>query len=134
MKSILKFVFISVFSSVLMMSCNSEEDAEPIQISKIKVDSISIVNDTMDVNSVQSIKTFSTYTNSCHYFYGYDYQSPTGLEREVTAYQYSINGNCNQATYVGERKFNFNPQVKGTYTFKFWKGDNDWITQNIVVE
>lgn len=135
MKTILKLSTLAIFFGLVFTSCGFDDDVStPIQVSKLKIDSISIINDTMDVNSVQSIKTYSTYANSCNHFYGYDYQNLNNLEREITAYQYSTEENCNQSTYVGENMINFNPQQTGTFTLKFWKGDNDWITQNIVVQ
>ena len=95
-------------------------------------------NDEDEIQNVESIKTYSTYPSACEDFFGYDYIR-NGLERNVVAYSYTINGTCTQATRVGVNGFNFRPEEKGIYTFKFWKGkdssnQNIWIEKTIVVE
>lgn len=135
MKHILKTsIFIIVLAGVFT-SCKDDDDYETIEFTdKVKVDSVRIVNDTMDVLSVQSIRTYSTYASKCQGFYGYDYVHSGNFSRDVTAYQYHTNGSCTQANYVSANQINFSPQQVGTYTFRFWKGDNTWITKTIVVK
>jgi len=91
------------------------------------------VSDTMSVFSVQSIRTYSKYQSKCQGFYGYDYIHSEETERDITAYQYFTNGTCPQVEYSAANQINFRPQKKGVYTFRFWTGDNTWITKNIVV-
>ena len=79
-----------------------------------------------------------TYKTQHDDFFGYDYIR-NGLERNVIAYSYTINGTCTQATRVGVNGFNFRPEEKGIYTFKFWNGkDNSnkdiWIEKTVVVQ
>ncbi|MGR3857956.1 MULTISPECIES: hypothetical protein [Chryseobacterium] len=119
---------------VLLVSCNDDDYHTIESIDKIKIDSVKIVNDTMDVYAIQSIKTYSTYPSHCEGFYGYDYVYNNNLERTVTSYKYITNGPCTQGKYVGANQINFSPQSKGTYTFKFWNGGNNWITKTIVVK
>lgn len=134
MKKLLNIGFSVFVLSVLLVSCNDDDYHTIESIDKIKIDSVKIVNDTMDVYAIQSIKTYSTYPSHCEGFYGYDYIYSNNLERTVTSYKYITNGHCTQGKYVGANQINFSPQSKGTYTFKFWNGGNNWITKTIVVE
>jgi len=120
MKKLLNIGFSVLLFGGLLVSCNDDDYHTIESIDKIKIDSVKIVNDTMDVFAIQSIKTYSTYPSHCDGFYGYDYIYNTNLERTVTSYKYITNGPCTQR--------------KGTYTFKFWNGGNNWITKTIVVE
>jgi hypothetical protein len=137
------FFSISIFATLtaLLTSCDSHRDnySEIKSTDRLVIDSVQINSDTMTVNSVQSIRTFSHYTSSCQGFYGYDYQKDN-LTRNVTAYQYMTNGNqCSAIDKTYYSQFNFQPQTSGTYTFNFWNGiapaDGDsYITKTIVVK
>jgi len=135
MRNFFHFGFSAFFLGLFFISCNDDDDYQTIEsVDKIKIDSVKIVNDTMDVFSVQSIKTYSTYPSHCEGFYGYDYIRNNNLTRTVTSYKYTTSGPCTQASYVSANQINFSPQQVGTYTFKFWNGGNSWITKTIVVE
>lgn len=135
MRNFFHFGFSAFFLGLFFISCNDDDDYQTIEsVDKIKIDSVKIVNDTMDVFSIQSIKTYSTYPSHCEGFYGYDYIRNNNLTRTVTSYKYTTSGPCTQASYVSANQINFSPQQVGTYTFKFWNGGNSWITKTIVVE
>lgn len=139
MKKIVNLILMASIIGFFLISCDRNDDENVIQsVDAIKIDSVKIAQYTMDVFTVQTIKTYSTYSDGCHGFYGYDYRR-NDFTRNVTAYQYKVNGNCTQATYVGTNGFNFRPEEKGTYTFKFWGGKDSnnadiWIEKTIVVE
>ena len=138
MKKLINSVFLATAMGLLFTSCDRNDDNEIKSVDLVKIDSVKIAQDTMDIYTVQTIKTYSTYTDGCHGFYGYDY-ARNGLTRNVAAYQYSIKGNCTQAKRVGVNGFNFRPEEKGSYTFKFWNGkDNSnkdiWIEKTVVVQ
>lgn len=135
MKKFFHIGFSTLILGLFFTSCNDDDDYQTIEsIDKIKIDSVKIVNDTMDVFNVQSIKTFSTYPSHCEGFYGYDYIHNDSSSRTVTAYKYITNGPCTQDSYTAASQINFSPQHVGTYTFKFWNGANNYITKTIVVE
>ncbi|MCW3162197.1 hypothetical protein [Chryseobacterium oryctis] len=135
MKKYINIGFSAIVLGLFLTSCNDDEGYETIQsIAKVKIDSVKIINDTMDVFTVQSIKTYSNYSSQCQGFYGYDYIYGDNLTRTVTSYKYLTDGNCAQNNHVVASQINFSPQQIGTYTFKFWNGDNNWITKTIVVE
>lgn len=134
MKKFLNLTCCALFLGLFLISCNDDDYHTIEAIDKIKIDSVKVTNDTMSVFSVQHIRTYSTYPSHCQGFYAYDYIYQTNLERTVTAYKYITNGPCAQGSYTGKSQINFSPQKKGIYTFKFWNGDNSWITKTIVVE
>lgn len=135
MKSFLKISFAAISLGLFFTSCKDDDDYETIEsVDKIKIDSVAIVNDTMSVFEVQSIRTYSTYTSGCKGFYGYDYAHSGDFSRDITAYQFTTNGVCQQQTHKSANQINFSPRKTGTYTFKFWTGNNNWITKTIVVE
>lgn len=134
MKKLLNIGFSVLFLGLVSVSCEDDDYQTVESIAKIRIDSVKIMQDTMDVNSIQSIKTYSTYPSHCEGFYGYDYIHDNNLERSVTAYKYTREGPCLQTVHVGASQINFSPRQTGTYTFKFWNGGSSWITKTIVVE
>lgn len=120
---------------LFLISCQDDDDYQTIESAdKIKIDSVKIVNDTMDVYGIQSIRTYSTYPSHCEGFYGYDYVYNDDVTRTVTAYKYIASGPCTDGSYTAASQINFSPKHTGSYTFKFWNGGNSWITKTIVVE
>ena len=121
MKNLIK---ISLFALPILLgiySCDNNRDNydEIESISPFKIDSVKIAQPEMDVFTVQTIKTYSTYPNGCTGFYDYNYEKDD-LDRYVTTYAYKLkNATCTQATRVGTNGINFRPEVRGTYTFKF---------------
>lgn len=124
-----------IFSFV---SCNDRLDGDEItNIDAVKIDSMKIELDTMNIFAIQSIKTYSNYTQNCEGFYGYDYLYTGSFERKVISYKFKTATNCgDEITRVSQ--INFRPQVAGTYVFKFYtgkdaSGENIFIEKNIEV-
>lgn len=135
MKSLLKITWALILAGGAIISCNENEEYDTItSTDKVAIDSVKIESDTMSVFAIQSLKTYSTYTSKCTGFYGYDYVHAPNRSREVTAYQYHTNTECSTGKYVSHNQINFSPQAAGTYTFKFWSSNNNWIIKTIVVE
>ena len=91
----------------------------------------------MDIYSVQSIKTYSTYSANCEGFYGYDYLHTDQFDREVIPYKFKTDANCGEmvpkASWI-----NFQPQKVGIYHFKFYggkdaAGETIWLEEIIEV-
>ena len=138
MKTIFKFS-LPVFIVLSLISCNERLEGDEIQHTEpVKIDSVKIAQDTMDIYSIQTIKTFSQYNTQCEGFYGYDYQHTAPLQRKVISYKFKTSASCGEiATRTSQ--INFRPQQKGTYIFKFWTGKNtdgtdQWLEQSVVVE
>jgi hypothetical protein len=96
MKNFLNLGFSALLLGFFLVSCNDDDYDTVESVDKIKIDSVKIANDTMNVFAIQSIKTYSTYPSQCEGFYGYDYIYNNNLERTVTAYKYITNGPCAQ--------------------------------------
>ena len=138
MKNIIKFS-LSVFMVVLLINCNDRNNENFVQsVGRVKIDSVKVVQDSMAVFSIQTIKTYSNFANNCEGFYGYDYIHTNQLVRSVSAFKFKTATECGEevarASYI-----NFQPQVPGIYTFKFWNGtnatgENLWIEKTIKVK
>ncbi len=116
-----------------LFSCNREETSEYItEVAQLKVDSILVPQDTIAINSIQTLRTYFTLQQSCEGLYNIDYQSESGLIRNITPYKYKTNITCGDAT-AGHSDISFTSKEAGTYTLKFYSGENTWITKNIVV-
>ena len=138
MKKILNLA-IPALAVVFLAACNDKDDniEEITSIAAVKIDSVRFAKDTMQTFSSQTVHTFSNYTQGCEGFYNYNYQSD-GFDRYVTAIKAKTNGTCG-TDVVGSTHFEFQPQVAGTYIFKFWQGkdaadNNIWLEKTIVVE
>lgn len=122
MKTHTVLVFVFIFSLVLVFSCLDNDVQyiqQPIAVERIKIDSVQMAS-SMLLGQTAVIKTFSTYNNGCHKFYGYRVDRQ-GYTRKVTAFSYYTAGPCTQATYVGASTINFRPVSPGTYIFKFYQ-------------
>lgn len=122
-----------------LASCNDRlEGDEILSTEPVKIDSVKIAQDTMDIYTTQTIKTYSKYSTNCEGFYGYDYQHVAPFERKVISYKFKTSVSCGEvATRISQ--INFRPQETGTYFFRFWNGKdtagaNIWIEKNIVVQ
>lgn len=138
MKTIFKFS-LPVFIVFSLINCNERLEGDEIQHTEpVKIDSVKIAQDTMDIYSMQSIKTYSQYSSQCEGFYGYDYQHAAPLERKIVSYKFKTSASCGElATRTSQ--INFRPQEAGTYLFRFWTGKNaaginTWLERTIVVE
>lgn len=138
MKNILK-LFLPLIIVLSVVSCNDRLEGDEVQsVDTLKIDSVKIANYTMDVYTVQSIKTFSTYTASCEGFYGYDYLHTDQFDRKVVSYKFKTDGNCGEPI-VKASWINFQPQKAGTYYFKFYggkdaAGETIWLEESIEVK
>ncbi|MBU4539178.1 MAG: hypothetical protein L6264_04910 [Weeksellaceae bacterium] len=136
-----KLYKLGVFALVILTftGCNDRFDGDEIlNTDAVKIDSVKVAQDTMDVFTIQTIKTFSNYTANCEGFYGYDYFHTSQTERRVTSYKFKTSAACGNAVAKASQ-INFRPQQTGTFTFKFWNGknaagENMWIEKNIVVK
>lgn len=138
MKNIIKFS-LSLFMVVMLMNCNDRNEEDLIQsVDRVKIDSVKVAQDSMDVFTTQTIKTFSNYSTKCEGFYGYDYVHSDELTRTVSAFKFKTAVACGEEV-VHASQINFRPQQTGNYTFKFWNGTNSageniWIEKTIKVK
>lgn len=133
MNTILKPSVLALATVFGVVSCNREETSEYItEVVKLKVDSVLVTQDTIAIHSTQMLRTYFTLQQGCEGLYNIDYQIENGLIRNITPYKYKTNIACG-STAVGHSDISFTPKEAGTYTLKFYSGENTWITKNIVV-
>ena len=132
----MKKILLPLVSIVLILSsisCNDRlEGDEILNVDALKIDSVKIAQDTMDVLTTQTIKTYSNYTSKCEGFYGYDYLHTSEFERKVISYKFKSSGVCGDLV-TKSAQINFNPQEVGTYYFKFYNG-TDSGGQDLYIE
>lgn len=132
MKKILQFSLpiVLIFSAI---SCNDRfEGDEILNTESLKIDSVKIAQDTMDVLTTQTIKTYSNYTSKCEGFYGYDYLHTDEFDRKVISYKFKTTANCGELV-TKSSQINFKPQKVGVYHFKFYNGKSP-VDQDIYIE
>ena len=84
MKKIFNLSVITLLAGFIAVSCDRNDEDEIQNVESIKIDSVKIAQDTMDVFTIQTSKTYSTYPSACNDFFGYDYIR-NGLERNVVS-------------------------------------------------
>lgn len=78
-----------------LASCNDRFEGDEITSTELaKIDSVNIAQDTMDVYTIQTIKTYSDYAANCEGFYGYDYVHKPSLQRDVATYKFKTTAAC----------------------------------------
>ncbi len=121
------------------LRCNERDEKEFIAGAEhVKIDSVSIVQDTMDIFSIQTIRTYSTFNANCEGFYGYDYRHADDFTRKVISYKFTTRASCEEKK-VRTSQINFRPQIPGEYIFKFFggltpEGSNIWLEEKIFVK
>lgn len=122
-----------------LMSCNDRLEGDEITGTELaKIDSVTIAQDTMDIYTIQTIKTYSDYATKCEGFYGYDYIHAAALERRVSTYKFKTAAACGE-TVARAAQINFRPVETGIYTFRFWSGKDaagadTWLERTVVVK
>lgn len=122
-----------------LMSCNDRFEGDEITGTELaKIDSVTIAQDTMDIYTIQTIKTYSDYSAKCEGFYGYDYVHKAALQRDVATYKFKTTAACGE-TVPRSSQINFRPVETGVYTFRFWSGKDTagtdtWLERTIVVQ
>ena len=132
-------LILAISSALFFTSCKDDrfEGDEITSIDPVKIDSVNIPRDSMEVLSVMPIKTYSNYSSKCEGFYGYDYIHTNEFTRNVTSYKFKTNAQCGEQV-TRSSQINFQPQKIGNYVFKFWNGkdasgENIWIEKNVKV-
>lgn len=121
------------------LRCNERDEKEFISGAEhVKIDSVKIVQDTMDLLSIQTILTYSSFNGNCEGFYGYDYKYEDDFTRKVISYKFTTGASCGEVM-VRTSQINFRPQRLGEYNFKFFggltsEGKNIWLEKKIFVK
>lgn len=138
MKNIIKCSLLLLLTFSLW-SCNERNDENWIEsLDRIKIDSVKVAQDSMDVFTTQTIKTYSNFKSKCEGFYGYDYIYIDEFSRSVSSFKFKTDAECGEEV-ARASQINFRPQLPGKYVFNFWNGknasgENSWIEKTITVQ
>lgn len=122
MKS-LKWMIAMAMTGLVSNACLDDEPTAQVTYQYAPIDSIHI-GEIQPARQVTEITTFFTRQNECEVFFDYDYQI-SGNERTVSLVTSNLeNEGCIDIVEVGSNTLQFKPESSGTYTFRFWGGNN----------
>jgi len=105
-------------------SCLDDEPTLNAVYNYKAIDSVRI-GEIHPARQVTEIKTFYTQTNSCEYFFDYEYQI-LGNERNVMMVTAkNEEPGCEPQSRVDSSFLQFKPESGGTYRFRFWSGTDE---------
>jgi hypothetical protein len=122
------------FATVLLLSCSSKEgEAAPRRASfPAPVVKVEVPGAAQKGESV-AVKVYFQVNNGCGEF-GHFEEEKSGTTVTVTVYPHYREGFCTQAITTKETIYTFKPQNTGTYTLKFRAGEEQYITETVVVQ
>ncbi|MCJ8166538.1 hypothetical protein MKJ04_16960 [Pontibacter sp. E15-1] len=92
-----------------------------------------VADKVLTVGESATLTVFFEVRNGCGEFGSFDTNSD-GQTLTVRVIPHYREGFCTQALETRETTYTFTPKTKGTYTLKFWAGENDYISETIVVQ
>jgi hypothetical protein len=130
MKKFFRFLVLLLFIGVLVGACKDEEYIDPAEslspIVDVTLPEVGYVN--QEINFIVSHAVF----NGCG-FYSSRKTIMAGNSLVVTFYAKYRDGICTMDIPIRKTNYQFMPKRKGTYTFKFNKGDNTFLTKEIII-
>lgn len=134
-----KFVVIIGFILIAALSACSPEDDLALRFEPLEVLAVSFPE---VLHPLETYKVHVTYIRptSCHYFEGVDYEQK--IENETTVFLIASvldEQPCKELNIEAEASFDFKPQNKGDYIFRFWQGkgqdgEDIYYTVTVTVE
>ncbi|WP_162051985.1 hypothetical protein [Pontibacter pamirensis] len=117
----------------ILMSCSKEEqtvsplNARPAPV--VQVDA----PETASFGENVTVTVYFLVNNGCGEFGSFE-ATRSGNTITVEVYPHYREGFCTQALETREVIYTYKPEEAGTYTFKFWAGEDQFITKTIVIE
>ncbi|WP_147294171.1 hypothetical protein [Pontibacter diazotrophicus] len=117
----------------VLLSCSKEEesvsplDAYPAPV--VQVDA----PETASVGENVTVTVYFSVNNGCGEFGSFE-ATRNGNTITVKVYPHYREGFCTQAFVTREVTYTYKPEEAGTYTFKFWAGEDQYLTKNILVQ
>jgi hypothetical protein len=136
MKNLKWIVGLFILSSFALQSCLDDENIQNVTYHYKGIDSIH-VGQINSARQVTEITTYYTKISNCENFFDYEYRS-LGNERTVTMVTFRLPNDCTTETELDSTILRFRPEVPGTYTFRFWNGNDEnnnpiFINQEIII-
>lgn len=117
-----------------LMSCSKEEEAV-LPLSEFPAPVVQVnAPEAASVGENVTVTVFFLVKNGCGEFGSFE-ASRSGNTITVQVYPHYREGFCTQAITTREVTYTFQPEKAGTYTLRFWSGeDNQFVTHTIVVQ
>jgi len=123
MKSI-KWILVLMITGLFVTSCLDDEPTLNVAYEYASIDSI-MVGEIRPAREVTEITTYFTRYSECETFFDYDYQI-SGNERTVSIVISDLQvEDCLNITEASSHILQFRPETGGTYTFRFWAGNDE---------
>lgn len=116
----------------IFLSCSKEEDgvsplnSYPVAVVQVNAPEAASVGETVTAT------VFFSVNNGCGEFGSFE-ATRSGNTITVKVYPHYREGFCTQAFVTREVTYTYKPEKAGTYTFKFWAGEDQYITKSIVI-
>ncbi len=122
MKNI-KWILALMITGLFVTSCLDDEPALNVDYEYAPIDSITI-DEIRPAREVTEIRTYFTRNSECETFFDYDYQI-SGNERTVSIVISDLQvEDCLNISEASSHILQFRPETGGTYTFRFWAGND----------
>lgn len=126
---------LSTLIAFFLLSCSKEEEA--IEIAPLTAFPAPVVQvnapETATVGETVAVTVHFLVKNGCGEFGSFE-DSRNGNTITVKVYPHYQEGFCTQAITTREATYSFKPDKAGTYTLQFWAGEEQFITESIVVQ
>ncbi len=115
-------------------SCSKEADELSLRTSDpAPVLAVTVPEKVFTVGESIAITVSFQVRNGCGQFSSFE-TSSDGNVLTIHVIPYYAEGFCTQALETRQTTYTFQPQQAGTYTLKFWAGENDYIFETVVVK
>ena len=117
------WIWVVMIGGIFFTSCLDDEPILQVDYAYAPTDSIQI-GEIRPAREVTEIRTYFTRNSECETFFDYDYQI-SGNERTVSIVISDLQvDDCLEISQVEENTLQFKPETSGTYTFRFWAGND----------
>jgi hypothetical protein len=128
-----KIVIILLF--IITSSCSVSDDTPRSHDEFLPIESVSMP-DSLLRNQTYTIHLTYNKPSTCHLFKDIYYVvNANDITVAIISEVYPASSDCQEISTEAEASFNFRPDTIGTYTFKFWEGnDNSGLDHYNVIE
>ena len=124
---------VALIALVAVTTSCSLDDGEDFYFEPVKIISATFPEE-MNVGTTYTVEVVYEQTSTCHVFNGFNYLPGENLTRTVTAlstvYPERL---CEDSELEREAAFQFKPAESGTYVFRFWQGEDQYLEIEAIV-
>ncbi|RDV16072.1 hypothetical protein DXT99_05220 [Pontibacter diazotrophicus] len=128
-----KLSWLFLFLFFVITACDDDDEAIPIVDGPVPVTQVQ-GPDNMTVGQTAEIEVTFRVRNECGQFERFE-EVVSGMTYTITVHAEYIGQACAQVITTRTEGYLFTPTTAGTYTFRFWSGENNqFVTHTIVVQ